>query len=297
MGEIDTMMRSLTLALVALAVANVMALPLAGDEAPNAMFDDNDDDATVMAEMSKAIGRVQMGMSPNDLGESATVDEAGETDWAKRAKNEIDSMSQSEMAMVPKIGDDRLVDQFKADVANAKNAIKSPMKRAADKTEVEKEADAALADPKAAAELKAEGEKAELAMQESLPGAMSLLQEAPEDNADEDLGESDEEFSLMSGSDDDVAKQINDQISSQVANQLGSIDTETGSEDVLEKFEKDKAQAAEFVEAKAAEDAKKKKAKAAAMKALAEAREAMERATMSAEESSEEDLGESAGTN
>ena len=74
------MMRSLTLALVALAVANVMALPLAGlsrnarqhgvlaapgrmlmqttlaltgDEAPNAMFDDNDDDATVMAEMSK----------------------------------------------------------------------------------------------------------------------------------------------------------------------------------------------------------------------------------------------------
>ena len=100
--------------------------------------------------------------------------------------------------------------QFKADVANAKNAIKSPMKRAADKTEVEKEADAALADPKAAAELKAEGEKAELAMQESLPGAMSLLQEAPEDNADEDLGESDEEFSLMSGSDDDVAKQIND---------------------------------------------------------------------------------------
>merc|ERR1711871_1798866 len=292
MGRSTTpMMRSLTLALVALAVANVMALPLAGDEAPNAMFDDNDDDATVMAEMSKAIGRVQMGMSPNDLGESATVDEAGETDWAKRAKNEIDSMSQSEMAMVPKIGDDRLVDQFKADVANAKNAIKSPMKRAADKTEVEKEADAALADPKAA------GEKAELAMQESLPGAMSLLQEAPEDNADEDLGESDEEFSLMSGSDDDVAKQINDQISSQVANQLGSIDTETGSEDVLEKFEKDKAQASQFVEAKAAEDAKKKKAKAAALKALAEARDATERATMSAEESSEEDLGESAGTN
>merc|ERR1712159_441167 len=216
MGRSTTMMRSLTLALVALAVANVMALPLAGDEAPNAMFDDNDDDATLMAEMNKAIGRVQMGMSPDDLGESATVDEA---------------------------------------------------------------------------------EKAELAMQESLPGVMSLLQEAPEDNADQDLGESDEEFSLMSGSDDDVAKQINDQISSQVANQLGSIDTGTGSEDVLEKFEKDKAQAAEFVEAKAAEDAKKKKAKAAAMKALAEAREAMERATMSAEESSEEDLGESAGTN
>merc|ERR1712159_626493 len=289
MGRSTTMMRSLTLALVALAVANVMALPLAGDEAPNAMFDDNDDDATLMAEMNKAIGRVQMGMSPDDLGESATVDEAGETDWGKRAKNEIDSMSRSEMAMVPKIGDDRLIDQFKADVANAKNAIKSPMKRQREKAEVEKEAAAALADPKAEAELKAEGEKAELAMQESLPGAMSLLQEAPEDNADEDLGESDEEFSLMSGSDDDVAKQINDQLS--------SIDTETGSEDVLEKFEKDKAQASQFVEAKAAEDAKKKKAKAAALKALAEAREAMERATMSAEESSEEDLGESAGAN
>lgn len=294
------MCKSLALALVALAAANVMAAPLAGD-LPNAMLDANMDDETAMAEMNKAIGRVQMGMSPDDLGEGSSVEDAGATDWAKKTTNEIDSMSKSEMAMVPKIGDDELVNQFKADVKNAKNSIKLPEQRKAHKTAIDAEATAALKDPKAAAELKAKGEKAEFAFQTSipLPTAMSLIQEAPEDHADEDLGESDDEFSLMSGNDDDVAKQINDQIQSQVANQLGSIDTESGSEDVLKKFEQDKTQASEFIEAKAAEDQKKAKAKSAAMKALAEARAAMERsqeATESAEEE-ETDLGESAGTN
>ena len=187
--------------------------------------------------------------------------------------------------------------QFKADVQNAKNAVKVPAARKAEKTAVEKKATSAMHDAKSEARLKAEGERAEVAMQEPLPSAVSFIQEGPEDDADQDLGESDEEdFSLMSGSDDDVAKQINDQITSQVSNQLGSIDTEAGDENVLKTFEQDKAQASVFLESKAAEEKKKAAATAAAMKALAEAREAMAKATMSAEEGDEaaEELGESA---
>jgi hypothetical protein len=40
--------------------------------------------------MLQAIGRVQMGMDANDLGDSASVeDSADSTDWSKKATNEV----------------------------------------------------------------------------------------------------------------------------------------------------------------------------------------------------------------
>ena len=96
----------------------------------------------------------------------------------------------------------------------------------------------------------------------------------PEDDAD--LGES-AGVGLMSGSDSDVAKMINEQITAQVNNQLGAIPGDVGSTDMLTQFEQDKAQASEFLEAK--DKAKKKAASdkaAAAVKAmLAEAQQHM----------------------
>merc|ERR1719174_1728150 len=132
-------MRCLVLVLL---VAQAAALPLAGDEAdaPIGMFSSDDDEATLTAELNKAIGRVQMGMSANDLGDSASVeDSAGATDWGKKAANEIENMSKSEMAEIGSVagisGDDKLLSQFKKDVEDAKARQGKPAKLKAKKKE------------------------------------------------------------------------------------------------------------------------------------------------------------------
>merc|ERR1719238_2133789 len=298
-------MRCLVLVLL---VAQAAALPLAGDEAdaPIGMFSSDDDEATLTAELDKAIGRVQMGMSANDLGDSASVeDSAGATDWGKKAANEIENMSKSEMAEIGSVagisGDDKLLSQFKKDVEDAKARQGKPAKLKAKKSEIEMAADKALADPAEHKALRAAGEKAELDYNTMIPSAMSLLQEGPEDGAD-DLGES--EFALMGGSDNDVAKAINDQINGQVSNQLGQIPTDTGNVDVLQKFEQDQQQASEFVKAQGADlgesDDQTKTAKQAkaekAKKAMQEAEAAM-KASAAAMANMHAELGEGADTN
>jgi|ERR1711937_79276 len=275
------MMKCFALALVALCVANVMAMPIEGDfdAGFNPAMVDAPDEMNEQAQIEKAISAAELGMDASDtksLGESSAVSDDGDIDWAKKTTAEIQHMSTSELAMVPKEDDDKLIDQFKADVQNAKNAVETPQKRLATKTEVTAEATAAEHNTQLEAELRKKGEEAELDMQESiqLPSAMSLLQEAPENDADMDLGESDEEnFALMDGSDDDVAKQINEQISSQVQAQLGETDTDavTGDVDLMKRFEADKASASQFVETEATEKAKQDKAKNAIKKALEEA--------------------------
>merc|ERR1719353_1044057 len=310
-------MRCLVLVLL---VAQAAALPLAGDEAnaPIGMFSSDDDEATLTAELDKAIGRVQMGMSANDLGDSASVEgSAGATDWGKKAANEIENMSKSEMAEIGSVagisGDDKLLSQFKKDVEDAKAHQGKPAKLKAKKSEIEMAADKALADPAEHKALREAGEKAELDYNTMIPSATSLLQEGPEDGAD-DLGES--EFALMGGNDNDVAKAINEQINGQVSNQLGQIPTDTGSVDVLQKFEQDQQQASEFVMAqdkhqtpknakaqgadlgesddqtKTAKQAKAEKAK----KAMQEAEAAM-KASAAAMANMHAELGEGADTN
>lgn len=302
-----------------LLVAQAAALPLAGDEAdaPIGMFSSDDDEATLTAELDKAIGRVQMGMSANDLGDSASVeDSAGATDWGKKAANEIENMSKSEMAEIGSVagisGDDKLLSQFKKDVEDAKARQGKPAKLKAKKSEIEMAADKALADPAEHKALRAAGEKAELDYNTMIPSAMSLLQEGPEDGAD-DLGES--EFALMGGSDNDVAKAINDQINGQVSNQLGQIPTDTGNVDVLQKFEQDQQQASEFVMAQDKQTPKNAKAQGAdlgesddqtktakqakaekAKKAMQEAEAAM-KASAAAMANMHAELGEGADTN
>lgn len=282
-------MRILALALLAaIVVAQAVALPLADDDAQlqTSMFNAGDDEATLTQEVNEAINGVQTGLqSGTDLGESDAVGEAGTTDWGKKAKAEIEAMSKSELSEITNVGDDdQLTQQFKLDVERAQQATHQKVSMKPSETAVEKAANAALKDPKAAAALKADAEKAEMDISTFIPSAASLLQEAPDDGAN-DLGESDS-VGLMSGSDADVAKMINEQISAQVNNQLGAISTNSGDADMLTKFEQDKAQAAEFLEAKAV--AKKKAASskaAAAVKAmLAEAQQHMD---------SSQELGES----
>ena len=194
---------------------------------------------------------------------------------------------------------------------DAKAREGKPAKLKAKKSEIEMAADKALADPAEHKALREAGEKAELDYNTMIPSAMSLLQEGPEDGAD-DLGES--EFALMGGSDNDVAKAINDQINGQVSNQLGQIPTDTGDVDVLQKFEQDQQQASEFVMAqekhetlknakgddlgesddqtKTAKQAKAEKAK----KAMEEAEAAM-KASAAAMANMHAELGEGADTN
>merc|ERR1719305_729923 len=131
-----------------------------------------------------------------------------------------------------------------------------------------------------------------------IPSAMSLLQEGPEDGAD-DLGES--EFALMGGS--DVAKAINDQINGQVSNQLGQIPTDTGNVNVLQKFEQDQQQASEFVMAQDKQTPKNAKAQGADLgesddqtKTAKEAEAAM-KASAAAMANMHAELGEGADTN
>lgn len=239
--------------LCALLVCQALALPLAGDELgepQTMMFDAGDDEATLTAELNKAIGHVQMGMDPKDLGDSADVeDDATSTDWGKKAANEIDNMSKSEMAEIGNAagltGNDKLIAQFKSDVQAAKARAAKPAKMKAKKSDIEMAADKALLDPAERKKLKAEGEKAEMDYSTMIPSAMSLLQEDPSDDFSEDLGEGG--MALMSGDDTDVAKAINDQINGQVSNQLGKIPTESGDVNVLEQFEQDQQQASEFL--------------------------------------------------
>jgi len=274
------LMRALFAVLAAALVAQAVALPLEGGEAelPTTMFNAGDDEATLTQEVNAAIGRVQTGMSAGaetNLGESAAVNEAGTTDWGKKAQAEIDAMSKSELSEIaPSDNDDELTQQFKMDIQNAQRASHKKVSMKPSETAVEQAAAAALKDPKAAASLRAEAEKAELDVSTFIPSATALLQEEPEDDAD--LGES-AGVGLMSGSDSDVAKMINEQITAQVNNQLGAIPGDVGSTDMLTQFEQDKAQASEFLEAK--DKAKKKAASdkaAAAVKAmLAEAQQHM----------------------
>merc|ERR1719502_176304 len=118
-------------------------------------------------------------------------------------------------------------------------------------SQIEHQADEALKDPHVAAQLKKNAEKAEVALESALPSAP--LEFFQEDSGSDDLGEDDEDedgagMQLMSGSEADVEKAINAQITEQVNQQIGSIPTNTGDADSMKTFEQDKIQAEKFLE-------------------------------------------------
>merc|ERR1712070_1351274 len=103
---------------------------------------------------------------------------------------------------------------------------------------IEHQADEALKDPQVAAQLKKNAEKAEVDLESALPS--SPLEFFQEDSGSDELGEDDEDedgagagMQLMSGSQADVEKAINAQITEQVNQQIGSIPTNTGDTDSM----------------------------------------------------------------
>merc|ERR1712167_550016 len=107
----------------------------------------------------------------------------------------------------------------------------------------------ALANPKQAAKLKEAARQAEM----DFVNPVALVEEKEEPN---DIGEDevdDDHLALMSGDDSDVMKSINEQI--------GNMAADTAAAATLDKFEKDKQMASEFLADKAKRDQAKAEAK------------------------------------
>merc|ERR1711998_429644 len=233
-----------------------------------------------------------MGDDLDDVGESLQLN-AGATDWEKKAAADINAMSRTEISKVELGEDDTLTSKFEEDVKEAKAHLAAPKKQVSTESEIEKEADRALKDPKQAKELKAEAEKAELDLETNtadIVSASSFIQEDTntDDDDEDDLGDDDEEqFQLLGGSDDDVTKAITAAITQKVNLQLGSIPVNTGDSDAMQKFEEDRVEAQKFLDTK---PESKQKASREIEKQLKAAQEALQQSQESteAEEGNEE---------
>jgi len=205
------------------------------------LIPDSDDESTVEAEVNAAISHdVNLDSMGQDVGES--MDEHASS-WEKKAAADINVMSRDALKRVHVAENDPVVDKFQQDIQAAKMAIATPKQRkVSTETDLEREADEALKDPKKAKELEEESAQAEM----DLAGPMSFLEE------DEDVDFTDDEddvdgLALMGGSDADVEKAIMGQITNKVNTQLGSMPVNTGTTEDLAKFTQDKAEAAQFI--------------------------------------------------
>jgi len=235
--------------LLALVIAQAVSFPLQGEEisllqeVPAGLMPDSADETTVEAEVNAAISHdVNLDSMGQDVGES--MDEHASS-WEKKAAADINAMSRDALKRVHVPENDAVVDKFQQDVQAAKMAIATPKQReVSTETDLEREADEELKDPKKAKELLEESAQAEM----DLAGPMSFLQEDEDDDADFTDDEDDVDgLALMGGSDADVEKAIMGQITNKVNTQLGGMPVNSGTTEDLEKFAKDKAEAAQFV--------------------------------------------------
>lgn len=271
-------------------VAQVVALPIQGEETSllqeqAGLFPASDDEATVESEVNEAIQHQMNQQSMGDIGEDdGSKDSASK--WEKRAAAEINAMSKGAIGKIHADEDDTLSQKFQDDIDQAKKMMASPKKKAATESEIEKEADSALKDPANAKQLQEDAEKAELDMQPGVAPVEFIQEREDSDDlgeADDDADEVDDQFQLMGGSTDDIEKAINARIGQQVSQQLGSSGEDYVDGNALQKFEKDKTQAQNFLSAKVKQSAADK------IKAqLAEAQKAMEESQASMEEGDEE---------
>lgn len=220
------------------------------------LFPSNDDESTVTAEVDAAIQRdVNLAGLHEDIGESMNLGKDASA-WEKQTAADINAMSRGAISKIHADEDsDALTQKFAADVKEAKARLAKPKKTASKESQIEHQADEALKDPQVAAQLKKDAEKAEVDLESALPSAP--LEFFQEDSGSDELGEDDEDedgagagMQLMSGSQADVEKAINAQITEQVNQQIGSIPTNTGDADSMKKFEQDKIQAEKFLDAR-----------------------------------------------
>jgi len=126
--------------------------------------------------------------------------------------------------------------------------MKAPKAKKSEKLKIEQEANAALDNPAAKKELKKLAAKAELDIS-SVVIPDSLIQKAEQDNLGED--DLDDNLKLVSGSDADIMKQINEQIGQSVSAQLGEgvskTKADTSQPQLMNKFEQDAQEASKFL--------------------------------------------------
>jgi len=236
------------------------ALPLQGQETSlvqleetAGLFPSGDDEATTTSEVQEAIEReVNLAGLHDDIGESMKVSPHASA-WERKAAADINAMSRGPISNIHGDENDSLVNKFAADVQEAKARIAGPQKKADKESEIEHQADEALKDPEVAAQLKKNAAAAEVDIETMTVDPFELFQE---DEGADDLGEDDDEgdgFQLMAGSDSDVEKAINAQITDQVNQQIGSIPAPSGDADAMTKFEQDKVQAQKFLAGRVAE--------------------------------------------
>jgi len=223
-------------------------MPMNGDvellDEASGLMPNGDDEATVEAEVDKDI---QADVDKDDMGESTKLSK-GATDWEKNTVAAINGMSDSEIKKNEAAPQDKLSAQFAADVANAEKVMKAPKAKKSEKLKIEQEANAALDNPAAKKELKKLAAKAELDIS-SVVIPDSLIQKAEQDNLGED--DLDDNLKLVSGSDADIMKQINEQIGQSVSAQLGEgvskTKADTSQPQLMNKFEQDAQEASKFL--------------------------------------------------
>jgi len=291
------MRSAFALLLASLALSAVLSLPIQGEETSllqesTGLFHDDDDESTVTAEVTEAIQHDVNMDNLDDIGESLHLS-AGATDWEKKATADINAMSRDAIGKINLGEDDKLTSKFEDDVKEAKARLAGPKKQVSSESEIEKEADEALKDPAKAKELKAEAEKAELDLESGAAGVSSFIQEDTNsnDDDDDDLGDDDddERLALLGGSDEDVSNAINAAITQKVNLQLGSIPTDVGDSDTLNKFEEDKVEAQKFL---ASKPENKEKASAEIQKQLKAAQEALTQSQESDAQADEAEEGQ-----
>merc|ERR1712224_496250 len=219
--------KTMKVAFVLVAVCLAQAMAMHGDvellDEASGLMPNGDDEATVEAEVDKDI---QADVDKDDMGESTKLSK-GATDWEKNTVAAINGMSDSEIKKNEAAPQDKLSAQFAADVANAEKVMKAP---------------------KAKKELKKLAAKAELDIS-SVVIPDSLIQKAEQDDLGED--DLDDNLKLVSGSDADIMKQINEQIGQSVSAQLGEgvskTKADTSQPQLMNKFEQDAQEASKFL--------------------------------------------------
>lgn len=218
------------------------------------LLPNNDDEATVEAEVNKDI---QQDANMDRMGESPQLKKDA-SDWEKKTVAAIAAMSKTQGKATAE--NDQLSKKFAQDIHQAEKVVKGPKVKKVQELKIDQEADAALANPNAAKELKAQAEQAERDMATSfIP--VSLIQE-PDDLGEDDLSAN---VKLTSGSESKIMKAINDQIGEQVSAKLGQLPN-TVEPELMQRFEQDKEDASKFLmqskhkskAAEAKEEARKK---------------------------------------
>jgi len=270
-------MKLLLYLVCALAAHQCAAAPLEGDvamlEESDGLLPKADDEATINAEVNQAIQQDVNMDGTAKLGEIPKLGE-GANSWEKKAMAQINSMSSSEIAKTKQAAPSKLDSKFAADIANAEKVMHKPGAKKTKKSMINSAVKKALANPKQAAKLKEAARQAEM----DFVNPVALVEEKEEPN---DIGEDevdDDHLALMSGDDSDVMKSINEQIGTMVSDKLGNMPADTAAAATLDKFEKDKQMASEFL----ADKAKRDQAKADAKKKVEEELK-----------SAQQDLGES----